>query len=236
MISFILPAHNEEALLPSTLQTLRRAADRLGTPYEILVVDDASTDGTRAIAERLADRVVSVSLRQIAAVRNAGAREAKGDVFVFVDADTWVSVRVLRAMRRRLERGAVGGGAWVEMDQATPWGWRWTMQFFCVVYSWLCGYAAGCFVYARRRDFEAVGGFDEGYFASEEVHLSRALRRRGWFAIVRDPVVTSGRKLRLLTPRQLAGPFVQVLRQGIGFMRRREGLGVWYGEGLRERE
>src|SRR5262245_51766991 len=123
MISFVIPAHNEEALLPGTLRCLRRSAAILKQPFEIVVIDDASTDATRAIAERLADRVVPVNLRHIAAVRNAGARVAQGDVLVFVDADTLVPPRVLVAMSRMLDQGAVGGGAWVKVDPQTPlWG------------------------------------------------------------------------------------------------------------------
>jgi glycosyltransferase involved in cell wall biosynthesis len=234
MISFIVPAHNEEALLPGTLRRLRASAAVLKQPYEILVVEDSSTDGTRAVAERLADRVVCVNLRHIAAVRNAGARVARGDVLVFVDADTLVPPRVLAAVERMLREGAVGGGAWVEMDPLTPrWG-RWLTRLFCLNYSGLHGYAAGCFLYARRAHFDSVGGFDETYYASEEVHLSRALQRRGRFVIVRPAVVTSGRKLRLLTPAQILAPFGQVIRGGLGVLRRREGLEVWYGDGLRE--
>src|SRR5436305_7096878 len=122
MVSFILPAHNEEALLPQTLTTLRASAESLGTSFEIVVVDDDSTDATAAIAGALADRVVSVRLRHIAAVRNAGARQARGEVLVFVDGDTLVPARPLRAALVALGRGAVGGGAWVEVDRETP-GW-----------------------------------------------------------------------------------------------------------------
>src|SRR5262249_29068674 len=158
-LSYILPAHNEEALLRGTLETLRASATAVGVPFEIVVVDDASTDATGVIAEKLADRVVAVNLRHIAAARNAGAKQAWGDVCVFVEADTLVPARVIRAVLQALGRGAVGGGAWVEMDAPTPrWG-RWLTRPFLAVYCGLLGYAGGCFIWARRGDFEAVGGF-----------------------------------------------------------------------------
>ena len=50
MISFIIPAHNEEALLEPTLQALKRAGDAVAEEYEIIVADDASTDRTPHIA------------------------------------------------------------------------------------------------------------------------------------------------------------------------------------------
>src|SRR5687767_3744901 len=99
MISFIIPAYNEEALLGRTLRALRFSAGESlkNQRHEVIVVDDASTDRTAQIAEQQGARVVSVNKRHIAAVRNAGAREAQGDIFIFVDADTTVSPQVLRA-------------------------------------------------------------------------------------------------------------------------------------------
>jgi glycosyltransferase involved in cell wall biosynthesis len=235
MLSFIVPAHNEEALLPETLRTLRASAETLNTPFEILVVDDSSTDATAEIGRALADRVVSVRLRQIAGTRNAGARAARGDVFVFVDADTLVPPRTLRYMARALSRGAVGGGAWAEIDAATP-AWARALSWLIVTgYCGLAGYAGGCFLYARRADFEAVGGFDERYFASEEVHLSRALKRRGRFVVVRPPVLTSGRKLRLVPVRELLRMHLRLLKKGWRILHTRDDLDLWYGEGLRDR-
>src|SRR3954453_23958031 len=91
VISFIVPAHNEERLIGRTLDELGKAALAVGQPFEVVVVDDASSDRTAAIARAHDARVVSVSYRQIAAARNAGAREASGDLFVFLDADTVVT-------------------------------------------------------------------------------------------------------------------------------------------------
>ena len=89
MISFIIPAYNEEMELSSTIAAIRHAA-ATGTaqPYEIIVVDDASTDATAEIAATAGARVISINRRQIAAARNAGARAADGQYLFFVDADT----------------------------------------------------------------------------------------------------------------------------------------------------
>lgn len=234
MLSFIVPAHNEEALLPQTLRTLRASAETLNTPFEIVLADDSSTDATAEIGRALADRVVSVRLRQIAGTRNAGAWAARGDVLVFVDADTLVPPKTLWHMMRALRRGAVGGGAWAEADPRTPvWG-KFVYRLMGLGYCGLAGNAAGCFVYARRADFEAVGGFDERYFASEEVHLSAALKKRGMFTVVRPPVVTSGRKVRVLTLRRFLGQLRTNARVGKAVWSQREAMDLWYGEGLRE--
>ena len=73
MISFIVPAHNEEQCLGRTLQAIRESADIVAQPYEIIVVNDASTDSTAEVARQYYARVVDVNHRQIAATRNSGA-------------------------------------------------------------------------------------------------------------------------------------------------------------------
>src|SRR5260221_1673982 len=97
MISFIVPAYNEERLLGATLDALHAAGRAMDERYELVVVDDASTDGTALIAQRHGARVVSVVHRQIAATRNSGAQAATGKLFIFVDADTIVNEAVVRA-------------------------------------------------------------------------------------------------------------------------------------------
>src|SRR5690606_41922498 len=90
MLSIIIPAHNEEAALPRTIRAARSAADALGLEHEIIVVNDASTDGTGAAARGLGARVIDVNRRRIAAVRNEGGRAAKGRWVRFVAAGTGI--------------------------------------------------------------------------------------------------------------------------------------------------
>jgi hypothetical protein len=88
-------------------------------------------------------------------------------------------------------------------------------------------------VFARREAFEAVGGFDERYFASEEIHLRLALGKRGRFAMVPHPVLSSGRKLRLFSAGHVAWQMLRFGLRGFATVRRREGLDLWY-DGRRE--
>ncbi|MCY3019851.1 MAG: glycosyltransferase [Planctomycetota bacterium] len=233
MISFIVPAYNEEAVLGATLDTLFSSARALNEPFEVLVVNDASADHTADIARARGARVVDVQCRQIAAVRNAGAREAKGDLFVFLDADTLLPEATLRdALRAVREGGAVGGGGHVRFDARTPWRARVLAAAFTFVWFGL-RWAAGCFIFVRREAFEAVGGFDERYYISEELHLSRALKRHGRFVILKSSVITSGRKLRMVSLGAHLRLVARLLLQGPKSIRRREGLGLWY-DGRRE--
>ena len=87
MLSFVVPAHNEQACLGRTVQAIHAAARATGRPYEVIVVDDASTDATAEVARKHDATVVSINRRQIAASRNAGGRTARGERLLFVDAD-----------------------------------------------------------------------------------------------------------------------------------------------------
>src|SRR5262249_42692102 len=120
MISFVIPAHNEAELIGRTLSALHNSARATSESYEIIVVDDASTDGTGTLALDRGARVVAVNCRRIAATRNAGAREATGELLFFVDADTVVPPRAVHAALRALRGGALGGGAGVRFDGPVP--------------------------------------------------------------------------------------------------------------------
>ena len=230
MLSLIVPAHDEAARLPATLQALHAAAAAtVGTGgFEIVVVDDASSDGTGDVASAAGARVLRVEYRHIAATRNAGAREARGDTLVFVDADTRVDAALLRAALVALEAGAVGGGATVALRGPLAWHVRAGLA----ASNWLLRRmraAAGCFVFCRRDAFEAVGGFDERWYAAEDIALSRALATQGRFVVLRERVSTSARKLRSHPLREHLWLLLRFAVRGRGLLRSRDALGLWYG-------
>src|SRR5215213_6366911 len=133
--SFIIPAYNEEALIGRTLDTLRQSAAHLKGGFELIVANDASTDRTPEIAREKGARVIDVKKRQIAAVRNAGAAIATGEIFIFVDADTLVPSATLLAMEKLLERSdIVAGGARMTFDRPLPWWGRWTVGPFLFIF------------------------------------------------------------------------------------------------------
>jgi len=232
MISFVVPAYNEEGLIGRTLDALNRAGQNLVEPYEIVVVDDASTDRTAMIAEQYGARTVYVNLRQIAATRNAGAREARGDKLIFVDADTVVTNEVVSAAVDAMTRGAVGGGCAVAFDGRVP-RYAQIIHPFLIRAFRVAGLACGCFLFCRRQAFEAVDGFDETLFASEEIAMSRALKREGRFVVLRESVISSGRKLRMYSGREVLRLFGSILLAGPKALKSRDALEVWYG-GRRE--
>jgi glycosyltransferase involved in cell wall biosynthesis len=234
MLSFIVPAHNEAALIDATLHAVHGAAAALALEYEIIVVADACSDDTAAIASDAGAHVLQVEHRQIATTRNAGAAEAIGEAFVFIDADTLIDAPVLQAALAELHSGAVGGGAGVRLLGVLSWYERWAENFFRHVFR-LTRIAPGCFVFCTRPAFESAGGFDTRYYAGEDVAFSRALARQGRFVILHESVRTSARKLRTFTAWEHLGLAVRFVFRGRRVLRSREALALWYGERRQER-
>lgn len=229
MLSFIVPAYNEEHLLGATLAALHAAGRALDEPYELVVVDDESTDRTALIAQDHGAVLVRVAHRQIAATRNSGARAASGESFIFVDADTIVSEAVVRAAVEALRDGAVGGGAGVEMDGVVPLYAKLLMPLLVRSFR-AAGLAAGCFLFCTRNAFLAAGGFDETFFGAEELVMSQALKRQGKFVVLRQTVTTSGRKLRTHTAREMLIVLGRLALRGSKVIKQRQGMELWYGE------
>ena len=232
MFSFIVPAYNEEFELPRGIAAIRAAAENAKEEYEIIVVDDGSTDRTAEIAQEQGARVVPIQRRQIAAARNAGAKAARGDILFFVDADTRISSNHVLGAVIALGAGCSGGGARVVTDGVIPlWGHIF-VRVFCTVY-FASNLGAGAFLFTTRKNFDASGGFDERFFIGEEVYFSLALRRLGRFKILRTPVLTSGRKLRMHSARYLLARSFGIILRGPRGAHSRQKLELWY-DGKRE--
>ncbi len=225
MISFILPAHDEEAWIGRSVAAVGAAA--AGLPYEVIVVDDASADATAGIARAAGARVLRVEHRHIAATRNAGARAALGEALFFVDADTLVNAAIVREALASIAAGAVGGGCVARFEGRLPLWFKIASPVTEATVR-VSRYTGGCCLFCTRAAFEAVGGFDEAQFAAEDLVFIRALRRRGRFVILREPVVTSGRNLRAYSFWKIAGMLARLALRGPAGIRDRERLDWWY--------
>lgn len=227
MVSYIVPAYNEERLIGRTLIALREAARLAVEPFEMIVVDDDSTDRTPAIAASHGARVVRVRHRHIAAARNAGARAARGGRLVFIDADTRVNRAVIAAALAAMERGAAGGGCLVDFDGPLP---RWARAIAVLLRPMMRmgRLAAGCFLFCTREAFVATGGFDEQLYGAEEIAMSLALKRHGRFVVLGERVVTSGRKMRAYSGREVLATIGRLATGGVPALRSRTALDLWY--------
>ena len=235
-ISIIVPAFNEERLLPATLQSLAVAAgafDEAGWSCELIVCDNNSTDRTAEIAKAAGARVVFEPVNQISRARNAGAAVATGDWLVFVDADSHPPVGLFADVVRTIQRGdCIAGGSTVTVDstlllaRATVATWN----RFSRATRWL----AGSFIFCDAAVFRRVGGFSEQLYAAEELDLSRRLkrlaRREGKRIIVlhRHPLMTSARKAHLYSRRDALRFYTRLILTAGRTLRTREGAFIWY--------
>jgi hypothetical protein len=232
--SIIVPAWNEAQWLPDTLAHLGAVSAECGYDCELIVVDNASTDDTAALALAQGARVVREPQRGIARARNAGAAAARGRLLVFVDADTRPPPALLQAALEGMASGRLcGGGAVLEFDHDLD-----VAVYRRATHAWnllarRLNLAAGCFVFATREAFNAVGGFNAELYAGEEVFLSRRLarwgRRRGQrFEVLAGPaVVTSGRKAQWFSPWQHALAVLTILLFPLALRSRRLSW-FWY--------
>lgn len=216
--SIIIPAWNEAEFLPMTLSAVNASMQQLESQSahrgELIVVDNNSTDNTAAIAEAQGAKVVFEACNQIARARNCGAHVATGEALVFIDADSQCTALLLNHVLDLLEDGStVGGGSLIQPDKPITGTPLRALKLWNLI-AIKAGFAAGCFVFCRKDAFEEVGGFNTRVYASEEIFLSRALKRWGrrhshkFHIATLSPVVTSVRKLEWYTP-------VQIIRQAL---------------------
>ena len=134
---------------------------------------------------------------------------------------------MVRAALEALRDGAVGGGCILHFDGRVP-SWARLLVWPTRYLYRAARLASGCFLFCTRSAFEAVGGFNEELYAAEEAVLSRALRRAGRFVILRETVVTSGRKLRAYSPWEILRVLARLAFSGRKALRQRDGLEIWY--------
>jgi glycosyltransferase involved in cell wall biosynthesis len=213
MISFIVPAHNEEPWIGKCLRSIRTTMEKVSEPYEVIVVDDASTDSTREIARRMGSLTLRVEHRKISAVRNAGARTARGEFLFFVDADTQANEQAVSTALAAMRSGAAGGGCVPDLEGQIPF-WARIIHFLACVLARLIRLVGGCFLFSTREAYTATGGFSESLYAGEDIAFVQALKKVGRFVVPTPTVVTSGRKLAVAGPWEVIGLMLRIAIRG----------------------
>jgi peptidoglycan/xylan/chitin deacetylase (PgdA/CDA1 family)/GT2 family glycosyltransferase len=206
-VSVVIPAYNEEIYLLSCLESIKNQ-DYAGE-YEVIVVDNASTDNTAKIARDWGAKVVYESKRSPACARQKGTEVAKGKIIAFIDADTkapthWLSTIVWRFLCEREIVALSGPYAYCDAGKFTKIT-SYIGNFFSIITDQLFrkvfrkGTAVwGCNFAVRRSAFWEVGGFDTNIkFYGEEYELSLRLKKAGEGRIMpRLFVLTSARRLK----------------------------------------
>lgn len=235
-LSIVIPAFNEEHLITHCLDSISEsmaANQKPGFTYEVIVVDNNSTDKTTELAKQSGVNVVFEPINQIGRARNTGAAVATGDWLLFVDADSLLNPGMVTDILQMIETGKyVGCGSVMHMPDLPWWGnaamQLWTV--FSVTFRW----ASGALVVCRTDAFRDVGGFNQELFAADEIDLSQLLKQWGrkrnlkFTILTRHPLVTSPRKVQLYTGREIAGQIVSVLFSPRKTLQNKKKLPIWY--------
>jgi glycosyltransferase involved in cell wall biosynthesis len=187
MISVIVPAHNEERYLRETLRSLEQ---QRYSRYEVIVVANGCSDATAAVARKHCDRLIVISQKGISLSRNLGARMARGDILVFVDADTILQPDALKIISRQFTPEYAAGTL-----RAKPEPARWfylLLYFFKNLMHWsrLHKGSVGV-ILCWKKHFEAEGGFDEGLHVMENSALIEKLQKHGKYRFVNNTIATT---------------------------------------------
>ena len=203
LLSIVIPAFNEAAYLGETLASLSRAQAFLqqeeDIQAEIIVVDNNSDDSTADVARTMGAIVTSERHHNVAKVRNSGAQVTRGDVFVFVDADTLVPATLLARIAQTMSDANCFGGAVDTDHRPRKLEVRVYLQFWRIIGRAL-GMAQGATQFCRRDIFFALNGYDETLFMGEDVDFYWRLKKfatqqNGRVAFIDDlKVVPSARR------------------------------------------
>ncbi|MFH1515848.1 MAG: TIGR04283 family arsenosugar biosynthesis glycosyltransferase [bacterium] len=188
LISIIVPVLNEDTTLKSTLEL----AFTQQRPHEIIVVDGGSDDSTLKIAKQFDCKIIkSESGRGVQ--MNTGAEIAKGDIFLFLHADSHLPKKALLKMRQAVLDGFDYGSFTMRYDTLRPdylYG-AWVADSYCRVMNETFGDRA---IFVTKAAFEKVGGYSE-IKIMEDIDLSVRLKQSGFkMKLINGFVITSRRR------------------------------------------
>lgn len=184
-VTFVIPAYNEERYLPSVLGAIKRYIVQFA--YEIVLIDNGSSDNTVSIAMANGARVFKDPSKSIGGLRNLGAGEARGKYLVFLDADvvlrpSWERefLRVLDELER--DGRVITGSRYGVRDHA---GWI-EKHWFSPMTLEKAKYINAGHLIVSKQVFMEVGGFKESLRTGEDYELCMRAKSQG-VAIINDP-------------------------------------------------
>lgn len=203
--SVIIPAHNEEKYIGKCIEAIIRAAENV-KPFktEIIISANRCTDKTAEIAQGYGAKVLPNEYRTISAVRNCGVNAADGEIIVTIDADSLMTEYSLLEIKKLLESGIyVGGGTISEFDRMSV-GIAFSAMYVAanlipVMIKNKAALSGGMFWFYKR-DFNEVGGFDEGLVSIEDLDFAAKLNKLGvsrgqkYGTLKKSRIITSSRK------------------------------------------
>jgi len=187
-ISVIIPTHQEEKYIAKTLSKLTNIKPTI----EILVVDGGSRDNTVKIAKQFTNKVYQIQERGISKARNYGAKKAKGDILVFLDADVYSPPNLAERIFETFKDPATVGATCQIMPTKSKLAELAFFHFYNLliqIFTKFKPHSRGEFFAVRKNDFLKVNGFNENMPCLEDHDLAQRLSKRGKFMFIRDLTV-----------------------------------------------
>jgi glycosyltransferase involved in cell wall biosynthesis len=190
-ISVIIPAYNEEKYLPATLKALARQNYR---KFEVIVVGNGCTDRTEEVSRPLCDRFLYLEEKGLSKARNLGGKKARGELLLFLDADTLLAPEALEMVASRFDRTCAAGTVKGKPD--TP---RLTYRSLYLLknlaHTLKIHRGSSGVMLCWRDHFKEVDGFDEQLHVRENSDLLNRLARYGKYICINETAaVTSMRR------------------------------------------
>jgi glycosyltransferase involved in cell wall biosynthesis len=177
-VSVVIPANNEEKYIGKCLASVESQSVK---PYEVIVVCDDCTDKTSEVANDA--KVINIRHGSAASSRNVGAEAAKGDVLLFIDADSVMKKNLISKVVKAVKKGYVGGTARtrpLESNFVNELWWYWNHMF-----KWLLFYPSGN-SFAVRKFFP---GYKRNMVIGEDVEMIKRLGRKGKLKYITDSYI-----------------------------------------------
>ncbi|MDI3496151.1 MAG: hypothetical protein PWQ35_172 [Patescibacteria group bacterium] len=187
MLSIIIPTLNEEKYLPRLLESIRRQSF---SDYEIIVSDAGSTDKTEFVAKEAGVIfILSNKIKHPSYQRNAGARVAKGDILLFLDADSQLPENFLiKAMGEFKKRNLTGAGFYIKFNPN-----RFYYNFYSGISNFICfckqwgnyPVAVGAGLMSFKNSHDIISGFDPEVRLAEDYDYCYRLSKVGKFRMIK---------------------------------------------------
>ena len=204
-VSIIIPAFNEEKYIENSLFSLLKSEQKTSLNYEVILIDNNSTDKTVEVAQKFAHgmdlRIIKETKQGRGAARARGFMEAKGEIILSADADTIFYKGWVEELTAAIKDDYVAVTTSCKIKDLSPlsnWIFNFTQPIWMILYSiflghfWLSGFSFGIL----KEIYEKSGGFDTSLQAQEDLDLAFRVAKLGKIKFIQKPVIFSARRFK----------------------------------------
>lgn len=192
--SVIIPAHNEEKYIRHCLDSIAEASVPFPGQVEVIVVLNRCSDATEKIARDYNCVIVENESKNLSQIRNEGAKRVRGEIIVTIDADSRMTANMLTEIDQHLQSGVyIGGGVRAKFERVSLGIIASTMMLIIPMLFKYGAISVGIF-WCYKKDFDAIGGFNENILMSEDADFAKRLKRWG---------IQNGKKLGTIKKAQM---------------------------------